>query len=403
MSQTTPTVLIIGGGVGGATLALFLKKAGVSCAIYEAYPYTEGVGGGLNLAPNGMKVLAELGLAETLVDSATIARTSIFMDDRGSVLGRLPYGNPQVYGQPAVSMSRALLYDVLAGELRRQGVPVHYEKRLSHITEDGSQVLAHFTNGDSAAGDMLIGADGVRSTAREYVLPHGPHPAYTGIIGIGGFTSLSALPAIPSSDVEALTYTFGARGFFGYGGADKGTLMWWSNLWRKQEYSRDELTQLDRGAIQRELLDRFQGYHAPIEALIQTTSNVLQLNVYDIQSLPTWHKGRVLLMGDAAHAVSPNAGQGASMAMEDAMYLAMLIRDGGGDVERIFSAFERQRKPRAEKIVAEGRRRGSDKEVVSPFQSRMRNLMMRVFLHMSSEKSDRWLFGYTLNWNQKTL
>ncbi len=403
MSGSNPHVLIAGGGVGGPALALFLKKAGISCAIYEAYPYTEGVGGGLNLAPNGMNVLAALGLAESLASRATITHESVFMDERSRSLGRLPYGDPKRYGQPAVSMSRALLFGALAEELRRAEIPIHYEKRVNKVVENGATVTIFFTDGDSAQGDLLIGADGVRSAVRGYLLPDGPHPAYTGIIGIGGFAPLSSPPAIPQTDVEALTYTFGPRGFFGYGGADSGTMMWWSNLWRKREFSHDELTNLDQRAIQDELLQRYRGYHEPIASLIGTTSSILRMNIYDILSLPTWHRRRVALIGDAAHAVSPNAGQGASMTLEDAMCLAVLLRDCGGDHTRAFAAFERMRKHRVEKIVAEGRRRGGDKEEVSAFQSRLRNTMMKFFLGRASEKGDDWLFSYRLNWYEKAV
>lgn len=400
---SNPRVLIAGGGVGGPALALFLKKAGISSAIYEAYPYTEGVGGGLNLAPNGMNVLAELGLAETLITHATIARESVFVDERGKSLGRLPYGDPKRYGQPAVSMSRALLFGLLAEELRQQEIPIHYEKRASGVADNGDSVTISFADGDFAQGDLLVGADGVRSAVRGYLLPNGPHPAYTGIIGIGGFTPLSALPAIPHADIEALTYTFGPRGFFGYGGADNRTMMWWSNLWRKREFSHEDLANLDQRAIQDELLRRYRGYHEPIASLIRNTRSLLRMNIYDILSLPTWHKGRVALMGDAAHAVSPNAGQGASMALEDAMCLAMLLRDCGGDHARAFTELERLRKDRVEKIVAEGRRRGGGKEEVSAFQSRLRNTMMRFFLGRANEKSDDWLFSYKLSWNERIL
>lgn len=403
MTQATPHVLIAGGGVGGAALALFLQKAGISCAVYEAYPYTEGVGGGLNLAPNGMNVLDALGLAETLARQGTIARDSIFVDECGKLLGRLPYGDPKLYGQPSVSMSRAVLYRTLADELTRTGVRVHYSQRVTGVAERNGRVMVHFAGGDSAEGDLLIGADGVRSAVRQYVLPKGPHPQYTGMIGIGGFTPLSALPPQSPIDIEALTYTFSGRGFFGYGGGGGGSMLWWSNLFRPREFSHDELTCFDRGEIQAELLTRYKGYHQPVEALIKNTDTLLRVNVYDIQSLPAWHKGRVLLIGDAAHAVSPSAGQGASIALEDAMYLAMLLRDCAGDVERAIDQFERHRKPRAEKVVAEGRRRGNDKEFVGPFQSRLRNAMMKHFLSKADANADTWLFGYKLNWSDKTL
>ncbi len=398
MSQATPRVLIAGGGIGGPALALFLHKAGIPSVVYEAYPRAEGIGGGLNLAPNGMQVLAALGLAETIIRRGTIARTSIFVDERGKPLGRLLYGDPNRYGQPAVSMTRAALAETLADELDRAGVPIHYAKRVTAVAEHGGGVSITFADGDTVEGDLLIGADGVRSAVRRAILPDGPHPQYTGLIGIGGFTPLSALPPQPAGDVEALTYTFGPRGFFGHGGGGCGTMMWWSNLFRTREFTHDELTRFDRGALQAELLSRFKGYHQPIEALIQNTDMLLRMNVYDIQSLPTWHKGRVLLIGDAAHAVSPNAGQGASMALEDAMCLAMLLRDCHGDYARAFDQFERQRKPRAERIVTEGRRRGGDKEIVSPFRSRLRNSMMKFFLSRARDDADAWLFSYKLDW-----
>jgi 2-polyprenyl-6-methoxyphenol hydroxylase-like FAD-dependent oxidoreductase len=117
------------------------------------------------------------------------------------------------------------------------------------------------------------------------------------------------------------------------------------------------------------MLSMYHGYHDPIERLIEHTGPPVKLNVYDIQTLPSWHKGRLVLIGDAAHAVSPNAGQGASMALEDAMYLAKVLCEAHGDHERAFERFERERKPRVERIVAEGRRRSSDKKSVTPFES----------------------------------
>ena len=113
-----------------------------------------------------MKVLAELGLAETLITRATIARASVFVDERGKALGRLPYGDPKRYGQPAVSLSRALLFGLLAEEMRREEIPVHYEKRVNGIIESGDTVTIHCTDGGSVQGDLLIGADGARSATR---------------------------------------------------------------------------------------------------------------------------------------------------------------------------------------------------------------------------------------------
>src|SRR5690348_2380566 len=116
-------VLIIGGGIGGTALALFLKKAGISSAIYEAYPYKEGIGGGFGLAPNGMNVLAALGLAEQTKARGSLALENVFYNEHGRILARIKNGTVQKYGQPGVSMLRAALYDVLTEAVRRQGIP----------------------------------------------------------------------------------------------------------------------------------------------------------------------------------------------------------------------------------------------------------------------------------------
>ena len=229
-----------------------------------------------------------------------------------------------------------------------------HEKRVVRIEERPSSVVAHFEDGSSVEGDVLIGADGVRSTVRRHLLPNAG-AEYTGFTGIGGFTPASAVPDVPRN---TMTFVFGRRGFFGYSSADTGSAPWWSNLFRDRELTRDELDRPDMGSLKTELLGRFGDYHAPIPALIRHSGTVMQLNVYDLPSLPTWHGRRILVIGDAAHAVSPNAGQGASLALEDAMYLAALLRDFS--YEAAFETFERHRKPRAEKVVAEGRRRGRE-------------------------------------------
>lgn len=166
-----PHILIIGGGIAGAALSLFLQKAGISCAVYEAYPYTERVGGGLNIASNGMKVLAELGLAQTLIAKGTPTYASVFQNELSWTLARIPYGDPAEFEQPCVSMSRATLFEALVTEMKRKGIDMSYEKRLTFITEEDDAVIAHFADGTSARGDLLVGADG-RPLRRA-----GPHSA----------------------------------------------------------------------------------------------------------------------------------------------------------------------------------------------------------------------------------
>jgi 2-polyprenyl-6-methoxyphenol hydroxylase-like FAD-dependent oxidoreductase len=391
-------ILIIGGGIAGPALALFLQKAGIESVVYEAYPYKEGVGGGLGLAPNGMNVLQALGLAEKVIDRGSLTLENVFYNARGCLLARVKRGARQKYGQPAVSLLRPALYDIMTEAMKAQRIQVEYQKRLKTITQTATEVMAHFDDGTSAEGDLLIGADGIYSKTRQTALPNSPKPAYVGIIGVGGVTPAAALPMMTAREKQSLNFTFGAKGFFGYGGAENGDVMWWSNLAREKELTREELADLSLVAIKRELLAIYQGYHEPIETLIQHTQSPIKQNISDIQSLPTWYQGRVLLIGDAAHAVSPNAGQGAAMALEDAMYLAKLLRDSAGNYMQVFTQFEKDRKPRVEKIVAEGRRLADDKQVVTPFQEKIREIMMMIFINLFGERGYEWVYKYKIEW-----
>lgn len=388
-------VIIIGAGVGGRALALFLKKAGIKADVYEAYPYTKGVGGGLNVAPNGMWVLDALGLADRITQIGSSTPVGYFEDGHGKPLGHFKYGDVSMYGQPAISLSRAALNELLADKLQTENIPVHYEKKLIKVEETANGVIAHFADGSSAKGDILVGADGVHSAVRSHILPSGPSPEFIGVVAVGGFTALKDLPPMSEETLRAMTYTFGTN-FFGYCGADNGYMMWWANIWRKTAYSPEELAKLDDEAVKRELLEMYGDFHSPIPELIKGSTRMLKLSIFDIQSLPTWHKGRIVLIGDAAHAVSPNAGQGASMALEDAMYLAKMLRDKD-DYEQAFTSFQNDRKDRVEGIVAEGRRRGGDKKTASPLQVVIRNAFMKHFLKKATNAVDPNM-TYRIDW-----
>jgi 2-polyprenyl-6-methoxyphenol hydroxylase-like FAD-dependent oxidoreductase len=297
-------------------------------------------------------------------------------------------------------MRRADLQAVLAEEMGRQGVSLRYEKRLTAIGDGGSHgaMIAHFADGTQAEGDILIGADGIGSATRRLVFPEAPAPAYVGIIGIGAFVPAAVVPELRPRDRESLTFTFGRRGFFGYGGARPDEVMWWSNLWRETELTPEELRDLSVETVKAEMRAIYRGYHAPIERLFDHTGPPVKLNIYDIRRLAAWSKGRVLLIGDAAHAVSPNAGQGASMALEDAMYLGRLLRDMPG-YDQAFARLEHDRRPRVERVVAEGRRRGVRKKEVTALQSALRNAMLAVVLTLFGERSNDWLYRYRLQWS----
>ncbi|PTL77095.1 NAD(P)/FAD-dependent oxidoreductase [Vitiosangium sp. GDMCC 1.1324] len=400
MSTRNTHAVIIGGGIAGPALALFLKKAGLTATVYEAYSRSDSIGGGLQLAPNGMNILEALGLSERIRTKGTLATEMGFQNHRGTKLARFPNGRVEKYGQSAVTLPRAVVHETLRDELERQGVRMEYQKRLTALSYEGQEVVAHFEDGTSARGDFLVGADGIRSRTRELLLPEGPKLFYSGLIGLGGFVPESQVPGWRAEDRSCLQMTLGRGGFFGYCGGGEGRVMWWSNLPRAEELTREELATLSTEELRKTLLTVHAGWPAPIEALLTQSQDIVRTNIHDVGLLPKWHRGRVVLIGDAAHAMSPNTGQGASVALEDSMYLASLLRgEAAVDLEQVFARFERDRRPRVERLILEGRRMGDQKKMLSPFACWLRDRFLSVMFSLMGERMNDWQFKYRVAWD----
>jgi 2-polyprenyl-6-methoxyphenol hydroxylase-like FAD-dependent oxidoreductase len=388
---------VIGAGLAGPATALFLRKVGVTSTLYDARPPTQPLGGGLVLAPNGMNVLAELGLADRVKARGTLALENRFCTEAGHRLARYSNGGTR-YGQPAVALARDDLHRVILAECASRAITVRYRKQLTGVEHaGGDKVVARFEDGTTAEGDLLVGADGVRSRVRAAVFPEAPAPSFAGAVGVGGIAPSAAVPTLTDADKQSLTFTFGARGLFCYCGTRGGDVMWWSNLCRAHPLGPRELEGHANEWVRKELLDFFGQYHAPIPALIEASGAPVTLNLYDVATLPRWHDGRVVLLGDAAHAVSPSSGQGASLALEDAMDLAKRLRDHV-DPTHAFAGFERDRRRRVERIVAEFRRRGTDKAEVTPLRSQLGHFARWAALNLFGRRSQDWVYRYRIDW-----
>jgi 2-polyprenyl-6-methoxyphenol hydroxylase-like FAD-dependent oxidoreductase len=393
MTKRARNALIIGAGIAGPVTAILLKKAGIDAQLFEAWPYSTGVGGGLQIAPNGMHVLAEIGLADELISRGSIAESFDFYSQSGARLGSINQNMKARFGQPAVNMCRATLNEVIINKAWCEDVELNFEKRLVRIEDRADQpVVAHFADGTSAEGDFLIGADGVHSAVRAHVVPDGPTPFDTGLIGFGGFLPRSLLEnTLIGQHVET---TFGQSGFFGYGfcSPDPRTgVMWWST---QPSHGVDAATfrAMSQDALKQHLLDFHAGWHDPIPQLLEAAENIRVTPTLDVATLPTWSRKRTLLIGDAAHATSPHAGQGASLALEDALRLVRLLQDGQ-ELGATFRRFESERRPRAERIVAAARRNGNQKGEFSATGAWLRNQMLKVLIPLAA-KGQSWMYSY---------
>jgi 2-polyprenyl-6-methoxyphenol hydroxylase-like FAD-dependent oxidoreductase len=393
MTKPSRKAIIIGAGIAGPVTAIFLKRAGIDAQLVEAWPHSSGIGGGLQIAPNGMHVLAELGLADEMIRRGSVAEAFEFYSQSGALLGSINHNMKQRFGQPAVNMRRAELNEAILNRAWCENVELAFEKRLLRIEDRADQpIVAHFTDGTSAEGDFLIGADGVHSAAREHVIPDGPKPFDTGLIGFGGFVPRALLANSPIGlRVET---TFGQSGFFGYGfcSSDPNAgVMWWST---QPAHGIDAATfrAMDQNALKRHLLGFHAGWHDPIPQLLEAAENIVVTPTLDVATLPTWSRKRSLLIGDAAHATSPHAGQGASLALEDAMRLGRLMQ-AGQELGATFQKFEDERRPRAERVVALARRNGNNKREFSATGAWIRDRIMKLLLPVSARAMD-WMYAY---------
>jgi 2-polyprenyl-6-methoxyphenol hydroxylase-like FAD-dependent oxidoreductase len=224
------------------------------------------------------------------------------------------------------------------------------------------------------------------------VIPNGPRPFDTGLVGFGGFVPRSLIEDFGVG--QRVVATFGQSGFFGYGfcspDAESGG-MWWSTQ-PSNGIAAAAFRAMDQHAIRRHLLDFHAGWHDPIPRILEAADNIAVTDTFDVATLPTWSRGRTLLIGDAAHATSPHAGQGASLALEDALRLGLLMAQGR-ELRETFQAFEQERRGRAEKIVAIARRNGSSKHAFSATGAWVRDWMMRLLIPLTSKGLD-FMYAY---------
>ena len=254
----------------------------------------------------------------------------------------------QRFGQPAVNMCRATLSEALINRAWCENVELRFEKRLVAIEDRADRpIVAHFADGSSAEGDFVIGADGVHSAVRTHVIPDGPKPFDTGLIGFGGFVPRSVISG--HADREACGDDVRAKRLLRLRllqfrrGRRRDVVEHAAFAWRR----RGGVSRHEPGCHQATLLDFHAGWHDPIPRILEAAENIVVTATLDVATLPTWSRKRTLLIGDAAHATSPHAGQGASLALEDAMRLGRLMQDKQ-ELGLTFQNFEAERRPRAE-------------------------------------------------------
>ncbi|MBX6168983.1 MAG: FAD-dependent monooxygenase [Thermobispora bispora] len=382
-------VAIVGGGIAGAVTALALRKAGIDATIYEAYPTgADGIGGTLGLAPNGMAALEIVGVAGAVRAAAQpITRSVMTLASRT----RLELPSLSEIG-PMYIVRRADLYRALRDEAVKQGVAIEYGKRLTGV--EGTTAI--FGDGSRAGFDVLVGADGVHSTVRRLIDPDAPGPKWTGMVGLEGASSYE----VPE-DPGTMVFAFGRRGYYLYWRNRAAGTTWGVNLPYHRPLSLAEAREIPREEWMRILRETYGG-DAPGGDLIRhtpVTSMLVTGALYIMPSVPHWHRDRMVLAGDAAHAPSNSSGQGASLAIESAVQLARCLRDIE-DVPRAFATYERLRRGRVEGVAARAAKINYAK-TPGPVMRKLIPLLMPLMLKtvMNPEKTVGPEQRYRIEWD----
>jgi 2-polyprenyl-6-methoxyphenol hydroxylase-like FAD-dependent oxidoreductase len=399
MNRPARKALIIGCGIAGPVVTLFLQRAGIEAEIYEARAASTDYGGNfLNMACNGLGVLRTLGLDGLVSQQGSPIPRMVMWNGKGKRLGELHNGARKEVGTPSINILRSRLHQVLREGAEREGIKITYGKKLTDLESGTQGVVATFADGTTAQGSFLVGCDGVHSRTRRLVNPDSPPPHYTTLIGTGGFTPHSGFAPTP----DTMHFVFGKRAFFGYHVSVSGDMYWFANLFQKEPPARGDLDLIASQEWQELMLDLFREDMSLISEMIRATeSSIIGYPFYDIPTQPLWYKGRVVLVGDAIHAVSPSAGQGASLAVEDAMVLAKCLRDQE-DHALAFTTYERLRRARVERMVQHGRRAGLGKVSTNPIGVWFRDLSMPFFLKLIANQAvGDWIYSYKVDWDEK--
>ena len=353
-------VMVAGAGIGGLTAAIALRRGGVEVAVFERAAELEAVGAGLLLAANAQKALAKLGLAEAVARLGTPASAGEIRSWRGKVLASIPAAELEnKIGTPSAAVHRADLQALLAQEVGEGTLRLGAEVESFEQDESGVRVL--LADGSHESADILVGADGLRSRIRSGLFGS-EEPRYA------GYTAWRAVVE-PEEDLLPWGTGFEAWGRgarFGCAHIGDGRVYWFATA-NAPEGEKDGPPGSLAGA-EAKLLRLFSGWHRPVADLVDAAeeSTILRTDIYDREPLgERWGEGRVTLLGDAAHPMTPNLGQGACQAIEDAVVLARCLGERGATAESLRS-YERLRSNRVAMVVRRSRRVGMVGQVKNP-------------------------------------
>jgi 2-polyprenyl-6-methoxyphenol hydroxylase-like FAD-dependent oxidoreductase len=374
-------IAIIGGGIGGLSAAIALRRKGFAPRVYEAAPELREVGAGIWVPPNAMQVYARLGLADAITREGAPIRRAEVRDARAGLLAAsdTSYAERE-FGYATVSIHRGRLQRVLADHAGAEAIRLG--ARCVGVEQRGGRVVARFADGGEVEADVVVGADGLRSAVRSSILPEVRY-RYSGQTSYRATVQYDMPRDLDGVGQEI--WSAGCR--FGFSAIGHGEVYW---------YAAEDAPEGGRNAPGRQkerLMAMASPFPAPLPAIIAATdeARITRTDLTDFAPIDTWRRGRVVLLGDAAHATTPNLGQGGAQAVEDAWVLADRLA-AEPSPEAAFAAYERIRMPKARHVVTQSWRLGGIAHVRNPLLRAARNLLVRAIPAAVSRRQEAALY-----------
>jgi 2-polyprenyl-6-methoxyphenol hydroxylase-like FAD-dependent oxidoreductase len=383
--NTSKKLASVGGGIGGLTLAIALQRRGYSVTLYEQAGDIRPVGAGLVLAANAMKAFAALGIDKDILDSGKMLRSLLIKDETGAVLTATDAESvSKKFGAASnFAIHRADLHHVLSQHIEPGTIVLG--KVCKHFEQTPIGISLLFEDGSVALADYIIASDGIHSIFRKQLVENST-PRYA------GYTCWRAVidnvPAKVNRDETSETWGPGAR--FGIVPLAHDRLYWFACV-----NAPFNSTQMRQSGVH-ELRQYFKAFHEPIQDILQSTTDdqLIWGDIVDLRPLNRFAFDNIVLMGDAAHATTPNMGQGACMAVEDAVILSNCMANHD-DFAVSFREFESKRLMRTRKITTGSWRIGRVAQWRNPLLVKLRNAVVRATPPRVTEKQMHFLYDIT--------
>jgi FAD-dependent urate hydroxylase len=374
-------IAIIGGGIGGLTAAIALQQRGFAVKVYEAAPEIKAVGAGLWVAPNAINIFERLGIASEVEAAGNQLETSCLGDNKGNTLTGVDFSKIVAkYAHGTTTIHRGTLQNILLKNVKPNTIETNY--RLKNVKNTEGGIYLDFDNGKTVHCDILIGADGIHSVVRKHLFGEIP-------LRYSGQTCWRGIAKMQMHKPKHTAELWGTKGGLraAYTQINPEEVYWYITDKVKKGF---KIPQNDIKLYLKNLVAEFS---SEIQKAIENTENqhIIHSDLFDIKPLPNWYKDNIVLIGDAIHATTPNLGQGACQAIEDAYYLAACLSKNSA-LSEAFSAYQTKRKPKADFVIKTSYQLGMLNNMGGAFGYRLRNFLLKAMPQSIGEKQFDYLF-----------